>query len=116
AAGAADVARRHERRAREKHTAPDQVGERILEDGRVEANAIAPEPLLDAGVPRKALLGLERWIRKAGEEQIVERRRAEPRAGAAVDPRARLLDQERERATLGHRAAEDVVVLDANAG
>ena len=33
-----------------------------------------------------------------------------------MNPRARLLDQERQRAALGHGPAEDVVVLDAHAG
>src|SRR5205085_3220181 len=45
-----------------------------------------------------------------------ERRRAEAGACAPVNPRPRLLDQERQRAALGDRPAEGVVVLDAHPG
>src|SRR5262249_3336273 len=101
---------------RERHAAPDQVSEGGLEEGRVETNAVVPELLADADVPREARLGLQPRVRKAGKEQVVERRRAEAGAGAAMDSRAGLLDQERQRAALGDRLAEDVVALHPYAG
>src|SRR5690242_15660774 len=107
APGAADITRGHERWPGQNHAAPDQVGERVLEHGRVETDAIVPELLADTRVPGKALLRLERRVREAGEEQIVEGRRAEAGAGAPVDPCAGLFDHERKRAALGDRAAED---------
>src|SRR5262249_58495680 len=111
APGAADVGGGDERGHRELHAAPDQIGERGLEEGRVEANAVVPQLLPDARVPGEARLWLEVRVGEAGEEQVIEGRRPEAGAGAAVDSRARLFDQERERAALRDRLAEHVVAL-----
>src|SRR5262245_8475926 len=113
-AGPPDVGHLHEREDVRRHRL-DHVLEVDVEVGGAKADAVLPDLLLDAGVPRDALLGLQVGVGEAREEQVVEGRRAESRAGAAPQPRARLADHQRDRAPAGRRAAEGAVVLVAEA-
>ncbi|MET4721418.1 hypothetical protein ABIF63_005524 [Bradyrhizobium japonicum] len=78
--------------ARECHgieRALDQVRDVVAEVGRPEANAIAKQGLLEAGVVSDAFLGPEVGICKEEERgkahvELVERRRLEPRAVASL--------------------------------
>src|SRR5207244_2190337 len=57
-----------------------QVRELVLEVGQPQADPVLPELLIDTEFVAEALLGLQRRVREAREEQVVEGRRAEPRA------------------------------------
>ena len=72
------------------------VGEIGVEIGRPEPDAVSPQILVHADVPRLAPLGLERRVAELREEEIVEGRRAETRAGAPTQARAGLLDDEED--------------------
>src|SRR5262249_35149503 len=77
-----------------------------------EPDPVVPQLLVDADVPCKAVLGLQRRVREARKEELVEGRRAETGAGAAAQSRAPLADQIRDRAALRPVRAVDAVVLD----
>ena len=111
-----DVGGGREREHRQRQAAEDQVGELVVEVRQLQPDPVLPEALLDAHVPRERLLGQDGRIREAGEEQVVEGRRPEAAAGAAVQPRPPLLHHVGERAALGGRGAEGVVVLHPHAG
>src|SRR6266540_6331459 len=91
--------------------AGDQVLELVVEVRQAQADPPLPELLIDSGIVGHAALRLEVGVSEVGEEEVVEGRRAEARAGPAADARARLLDREGQRAPLGRRAAEDAVVF-----
>src|SRR5262249_59170409 len=93
----------------------DQIGELRVEVREAQAQAVMPELLVDAHVPREGLLGLEARVGESREEQVVEGRRPEAAAGAAMQPRAPLLHEVSQRAPPGRRAAERAVVLDSDA-
>src|SRR5262249_2709644 len=94
----------------------NQVLDLVVEVRQSEPDAVVPELLVHADVPREAGLGLQGGIGEPWKEEIVESRGAEPGAGTAVDPRPPLRDHVRERAALRPVGAVDAVVLDPEAG
>ena len=85
------------------------------EVGQFEPDPILPEALVYAHVPGLAALGLQVRVAEVREEEIVECRGAEARAGAPAKSRPCLLDHEGDRSLSGGRLSEHAVVLDPEA-